>query len=1028
MIQLTVTTQGGSIVTELDTSASPIELNYQYWDLNNPMSSRSPYTYNFTLPYSKTNDAFFSFYFNANTADGTFKATKETEAALYVDGQLVMQGILQLHGCGEKEQGYSVTILEQIAKVFDLIKGMTWPQLFTTDAGTVDTDLDHALTWSNVTDSWTTTNDITTGSVGAGTIVYPLADGGQGTAMNTQQASTGSGFFYNHSTGNGGNITTYGMSDQYVKVANMKPAIRIAYLIEYIFKRVGYTIDSTFIASADFQKIYMFLALHTLRVTNRPTYGFNVGISGNMQLPASSASVFFPVSFTNETSPFYDPDALITGGNFTAPYDGVYTFSVTVVCNTTSGNVLQGYYLTTRLTVNGQTPVSDQNQSVYYQTVSVVNHQYMLSLDAGDVVKVYVSSSSSTVPVIIQQSGAQTATMFSLTQILGSGGLVDVSANFPNITVDKWLKAIIERFNLVIVSTPDAPTVIQIEPWHIWWSSGTTQRDWTEVVDQDSIKIEPTTKYQKKRYLFTDAEGANFGNLWWQHHYGYPKGRYEFINENDFTTAEATTETVFQPYRNRPVYPNIANTGTSIIPNVLLPYFWDWDDGSNGSIYLKKFVPNKPVLAYYNGLQDIGNNGQFIFDSTTYTQYPYFSEYNSVGVDENTQCLRWGYDYPDNFNAPFVSGGTTAGVTLNYMWRVYWSQMFSEIYSTESRVMECKVDLSYTDLYNLRFNDSLYLDGCYWRVLSISNFSLTSDDLCNAVLVKVLDRPVGRASEFCSARVESINTDGTVNFVDASGSPVSATETCCTLNGFVWDETNNRCFARDVSGGHGNGGGNGGGGVGGDDSNPTNNIEGLMPTAYGDFSHGSNTTQFVQQRTIAGNITSQLYARTTGTTPVNAALNTGATEWLVPQDNVVLIQLRVVSVQVGGTGATVGDTLTQFVQTTVANTRDGAGKQTIARSVGSSATIAENKDTGLSSRVSISVQQGSDGDVATFAVQCVGDNNVDYQWFIEMEMTTLQLEGDSASMAQAVFFNLDPNVPVDLNLSPDELLYFNLQP
>lgn len=1027
MIQLVVTTQGGTNKIELDTTTSPIELNYQYWDIENPMRSRSPYTYNFTLPYSKTNDAFFSFYFNANTADGTFTATSETDATLYVDGQLVMEGVLQLHSCGEKDQGYSVTILEQIAKVFDLIKGMTWSQLFTTDAGTVDTDLDHALTWDNVTDSWNTANDITTGSVGAGTIVYPLADGGQGLAMNSQAAGTGLGFFYNAAIGNNGVVTQYGMTDSYVSVSNMKPAIRIAYLIQYIFQRVGYTVDSAFIEGADFQKIYMFLALHTLRATNRPTYGFNVGIPANIQLPASGASVFFPLGFTNETAPFYDPDALITGGNFTAPYDGVFHFTVNVVCSTTSGNVLQGYYVYTRLTVNGETVVGDQVQSVYYQTTSVLNHQYTLNLQATDVVVVYVSHSSTSVPVVIEQTGAQTATFFALDQITGSGGLVDVSANFPNITVDKWLRAIIERFNLVLVSTPDAPTVIKIEPWSDWWANGTTQRDWTEVVDQDSIQIEPTTKYQKKRYLFTDAEGDNFNNRWWQYHYGYPKGQYEFINENDFTTAEATTQQVFQPYRNRSVYPNVQNVGTSLIPNVLLPSFWDWHDGSDGSIYQKEFVPNKPVLAYYNGLQDIGNNATFTFDGTAYTQYPYFSEYNSVGVDEDTLCLNWGYDYPDNFYAPFVSGGTTAGVTLHYAFRQYWSQMFNEIYSPDSRVMTCKVNLSYTDIYNLRHNDKLYLDGCYWRVLSISNFSLTSDDLCNAVLVKVLDRPVGRASEFCSATVDSVSTDGTVNFVDATGAPVSATETCCTLNGFVWDESNNRCFAREVSGG-GHGGGNGGGGVGGDGSNPQSNIEGLMPTAFGDFSHGSGTQQFVQRQTIAGNITSQLYARTTGTTPVNAALNTGTTEWSVPQDNVVMIQLRVVSVQVGGSGATVGDTLTQFVQTTVANTRQGAGKQTVARTVGSTSTIAENKDTGLSSRVTIAVNQASDGDVATFAVQCVGDNNVDYQWFIEMEMTTLQLQGDSSSMAQAVFFNLDPNVPETLDLTPDEFLYFNLQP
>ncbi len=45
-----------------------------------------------------------------------------------------------------------------------------------------------------------------------------------------------------------------------------------------------------------------------------------------------------------------------------------------------------------------------------------------------------------------------------------------------------------------------------------------------------------------------------------------------------------------------------------------------------------------------------------------------------------------------------------------------------------------------------------------------------------------------------------------------------------------------------------------------------------------------------------------------------------------------------------------------------------------------------------------------------------------------MELTTMQVQGDASSMAQAVFFNQDPSVPVTLDLSPDEFMYFNLEP
>jgi len=1024
MVQLVVITQGGTTKTELDTGATPIELNYQFWDIEKPMNARSPYSFNFVLPFSKTNDAFFSHYYNTNTSDGTFTATVKTDCQLYVEGILVMEGILQLHSCEIDNQGYNVSILEQIANVFEVIKGMTFPQLFTLDNGTVDTDLDHALTWTNVKDSWNVANDITTGSVGAGTIVYPLADGGQGTAMNSQQAGTGYGFFYNLSL-SGGALQGGGMNDQYLNVGNLKPAIRIAYLIEYIFERVGYTVSSNFFDSADFQKIYMFLALHTMRASNRPTYGFSVGLNVGIQLPSSGASTFYPISFTNESDPFYDPDALITGGYFTAPYDGVFHFTLQIVHSTSAGNVLQGYNIYTRLTVNGETPNSDQIATAYYQQVTVTTHNYTLQLDAGDVVQAWVSHTSASQNVLIQTTGAQTATLFTLDLIESSGGLVDVSANFPEVTVDRWLKAIFQRFNLIAVSYPDNPTVIEIEPWTTWWNEGTTLKDWTEVVDQDSIKIEPTTKYQKRQYLFKDAEGQNFLNQWWQHNWGYPKGQYLYINNNDFTTETETTEEVFQPYRNRHVFSNIQNLGNSLVPNVLLPSFWNWHDGSDGSIYLKEYVPNKPVLAYYNGLQDIGNGGTFVFGGTNYTTYPYFAEYNAQPVDEDTLCLNWGYDYPDNYYSPFVSGGTSAGITLNYAWRTYWSQMFNEIYGADSRIMTCRLNLSYTDLYNLKFNDQLYIGGCFWRVMQITNYSLTSDDLCEATLIKVLNAPDGRQSEYCNATPTTVNTNGTVNFVDASGSPVSPTETCCTLNGFVWDETNNQCFARDVSGGHGTGGGNGGGGIGSDGSNPTTNIENGLPISYPDFNHAV-TEQYQQRQTIAGNISTQLYLRTTDATATPATLSSGISEFVLPPDNIVYIRLHVVAIEVGGSSATIGNTTTQNIQATVANTRQTAGARSVARTVGSTTTIAENKDTGVVARTDVAVTQSSAGDVAIFKINCTGDTNIEFQFFIDMELTTLQLQGDSNTMARPITFNLDPETPETGNLTDNEFLYYNL--
>ena len=182
MVQIIATSQDGSEQVELDTPKVPIELNYHYQDLANPFASRSPYSFNFKLPATRKNLKFFTFYFDYNVSQGTFKATKRANVEIYDNGIVVMSGILQLTKTTEDE--YTVVVFEELGRLFETIKDLSWEQLFITSAGTVDTDLDHNLSWTNVIDSWTLTNDITSGSVGDGVIVYPLADYGLNAANN----------------------------------------------------------------------------------------------------------------------------------------------------------------------------------------------------------------------------------------------------------------------------------------------------------------------------------------------------------------------------------------------------------------------------------------------------------------------------------------------------------------------------------------------------------------------------------------------------------------------------------------------------------------------------------------------------------------------------------------------------------------------------------------------------------------------------------------------------------------------------
>ena len=1010
MVQLIATSQDGSDQVQLDTPKVPIQLNFHFQDLANPFANRTPYSFNFKLPATRENLKFFSYYYDYNVSLVTFKATKRTNVDVYDNGILVMSGIMQLLSATEDE--YTVVVFEELAKLFETIKDLSWEQLFITEAGTVDTDLDHSLTWTNIIDSWTLTNDVTSGNVGNGVIVYPLADYGLNATNNANNEGTSTGFTY---AGPGTGMDNNSNYTQSLAAKNFKPAIRIQYLIKYIFEYAGFVYNSTFFDSADFQKIYMFLATETERVKSRATYGFRTGLTTAYDIPIAQAGIWQSLVFDYETgSPYYDPDGLVTNGVFTAPYDGSYLLATRLFVRTIATTSSTDFTVRVRMQVNGGNATS---YPIYCDptVVNTVDHQYWLDLNAGDVVSVSALSNNSFDTVQITSDVTNGQSFFNLINFSGSVGFVDVSANFPNnVTVDKWLKAIFEKFNLRMVTDRDSVGTIYVEPWNDWWDSG-EKKDWTNKVDADSVTIEPTTKYQKKSITFADGEGDDFLNQWYQHHNQRVKGTYIFENEdNDFSTGEMETSDIFQPLRNRKIYTWIQNTGTSQVPNVLCPAFWVWSDGSNGSIYIKESVACKPVLAYYNGLQNIGNGATFNYGGTAGTTFPYFAEYNTYGVTTATQSLRWGYSYPDNLEMPAVGGYTN-----KYLFTTYWLRMMNEIYSDQSRLMTANFSLNATDIYDLKFNDFLYIEGAYWKLLSLKNFTLDGEKLCYAELIKVIDAPAARIDGNCALQVDSFNDDGTVNFIDAkTGVSAPATAECCTINGYVWSESAQECF---ISPGNENGGGG---------TNPIGTypepISGFINAQTG-LGIGTNVpVQAFNSTEISGGTYSlELFAQTTSASAVAAASNQGLSLFNVGDDSITYITYDITTIEVGGGNGTLGNTANFTARTAIANTRSSAAVGCTLRTIGNPTIINNESDGGTHSTISIGINQRSAGATATYSLQCTGQANVIEQWFIRATVQVVQINDAEVVLETPAYFNLSSNTAITLNVSPTQTLAFN---
>ena len=1015
MIEIIANAQSGAAVYSLDVQEVPVEFNYSIQEMRDISYARSPHSLRFDMPMTDNNNQFFGQFYNVNFVSAKFDVGVKTNVEVYDSGVVIMIGVLQLHSVDPTAKKYSASIISEVGAFFDSVKDISFNEVFIDSDGNVDTDLDHALTASNIVDSWDITNDITSGAVGGGTIVYPLSDWGLG--GDTPQ---GYGFMYmGEAMGMGFAGST--VINNIVAPYNFKPSINVHYLITRIAQKAGFTISSTFLGGTEFRTLYMFLATELERTAGRPVYGSKVGLTGDYALPTAASVEQNQIPLDNESTPFNDVDGLFSNGVFVAPFAGEFTFKynlyVTSVATPDTGDFNVTIWGYKNATTTNTLEYYHAHDSVYGSASTLIGENITIPCDTGDTITWYVGATNVNNAVTIKEVSGVNVSFVELQLYTSTGLFVDVSANFPDVTVGEWLSEIFNKFNLMFYSSPQEPTVINIETYSDLLDSGTEQKDWSGKVDCDTITIEPTLKYQKKIITFEDGEGEDWRNDWWQNQYGFVKGRWTEENENAFATGEQRIGGMFQPLRLAHI-PSTFQNGATVIPNVLVPrlYGLGWNNNS-----IKSLAKAKPILAYYHGEQNIENNGIFriggsIAGYEDVTTYPFFSQYSTTPVTSSSVALNWGYDYPDNIDHPLINAGTTAGITNLYVVRKYWARRLHEEYSSESRIMTCKAYLTPQDINQLQWQDEIFINETFWRVVKVSNFATGGNDPCSLELVKLINSSNYNSTPLCNQAPTSFNTDGTVNFTELdTGASASPTQDCCTAFGYTWDNTNSVCFWASNGGGSPNP--NGGG------SNPaqdgtknlgTSNVGGKV---IGDIA--SSEAKSLNANGILGS-TQQFLMTTTTTDAANTAAEGIGGEKSLPfnPNCIYLITADIISVDTGGSAGTVGDTVTLRYQATLGNT---AGT---SRSVGSTLINSES-DAGASRSVTINQKQDGAGEIAYWEMLCVGEVNKDITWLLDIKMLQLTFP-DSTKRNELAIWNLTADPLIALNLSTSTYLTWNL--
>jgi hypothetical protein len=112
------------------------------------------------------------------------------------------------------------------------------------------------------------------------------------------------------------------------------------------------------------------------------------------------------------------------------------------------------------------------------------------------------------------------------------------------------------------------------------------------------------------------------------------------------------------------------------------------------------------------------------------TTYPYAGHYDDPDAPAND--IQFGV--PRELFFTVASGNLSA-----QQFNLYWSSYMAEITDKDSKLLKCKMRLTVADIATLDFSKLVWIDGALWRLVKISDYNVSTPDLCDVELLKVIE-------------------------------------------------------------------------------------------------------------------------------------------------------------------------------------------------------------------------------------------------------------------------------------------------
>jgi len=604
------------------------------------------YTQSFSVPASKANNAVFKHYYNADVSGG-FSAALRQSATILLNKETFRVGSIELVAVnmqGDRSSSYEIVFYSAGVNLLDLFGE---DQLTDLDLSTYDHDYTGANIKTGLESGLSSRN-----------IIYPLISPKEEWFYDSSSSSHDDYNIAYHTTNDTHGIWYY----------ELKPAIRLARIIDAIERKYSITFNSDFFASAEFTDLYMWCH-------RREGYMFEGQATGFEQAQA--------VDFTSATGSGFDT----TTDELTIPstYDRfIWRYSATCADDYQFHFYINDVFFTA---VSHSGNVTDEE--IYFNSLSTgdrIQMRYLPATTNTSITSVSASGREFTNPTNVYWT-ASTSTGQTVTQE------VIIADQMPEQKVSDFIIGLIKMFNLSL--EPTSTTAFTIEPLDDWYADG-GQFDITKYTDITTRKVSKPELYRriKLEHQLADSELMNAHRLT-NGGVAYGDLRADF----SFDGGELLNQTTFELLK----FEKLVDTGASPVTNV------DFLIGSSIDKELKPYI-GAPMIFYSSNTKDISSYPIGFIDEAGDTgsgthgrvdQINFVANVNSDTITSVTRMLTFGLNIDPYHNQAF---NTT-------LYSGYWENYITDLYSVSRRLYTFRAILPLDIICQLKMNDKLVWNG-----------------------------------------------------------------------------------------------------------------------------------------------------------------------------------------------------------------------------------------------------------------------------------------------------------------------------